>query len=362
MFLLFKNNKDRQININDEIIILHQNKEYIIPNGWQKFMPDIKDFNEIKLKQYNINIDLNNKKLLFIRSYAYGDLLILSSLVNFIKKKYPSAIIDFAITNNHHDLIKLIDCIDTAVSLPIKKEDYDKYDYHFSVAGLIENNNIDKNIYDEYYEHLGCDSSKIDDINKKPYPIKNNNKTSEYIGLHLFARAKNRSYPISLIDILVNNLNQMFNKKIIIFSDFRQYNNYRYTINPHITTWCYENIMETKKYLENCQFVISVDSFITHFAQALNIPTIALYGAYSSKSRVKYYTNIKIIDTTPNCRCRDHSDKCPKQYNTNIPPCLNIDPLFIINTINNNNIINLNPEVKVSNTISFINDSAVKLC
>jgi len=276
-------------------------------------------------KFYNINYELTNKRVLFVRSFGLGDILFLSPIVKYIKDLYPQSTVDIATHPSGFDIVKYT-YFDNFYSFPCEYELFDKYDYIFSVAGVVENSYNDNNIYEEYFRKCGAeniDESYFRPIIKIPNS-NNNNKT--YIGIHPFSNTRIRQLDLELVKFIIDNDN---NNKFVIFGNKKEYEMYNGRFNN--IKFRYKSIDDTIDYLLRCKLLIATDSFITHLGQSLSVPTIAIYGPCSANSRVKYYKNIMIIDNHPDCRCMSLTELCPKKFYPS--PCNNFNPFLIMEKI-----------------------------
>lgn len=338
MFISFKPNQTYNFNISgiDEVT-LDLDKEYILHNTWLGSMQGVST--PAIVKEYKIDINLENKKLLFMRTKGKGDILFLSPLIKIIKEKYPNTSIDFCTIESDHDVLSLIPNIDNKIIFPIETSKFNEYDYHFVVANLIElsNNDQNRNVYDVYLEHLGLDPKDISSEYKRPIirrsifkEVKDNR-----IGIHPFATSNVRSLDIRLVNLIINRLEEN-GFDVVIFSNEKERELNSLPIKSKKCTWSidkFNDLVRTAEFMRSCKCIIGVDSSIIHLAQGLGIPSIAIYGPFSSHSRVKYYKDITIIDSNPDCRCYASGSqyKCPKNFITS--PCLNVDPDTLVNII-----------------------------
>lgn len=79
--------------------------------------------------------------------------------------------------------------------------------------------------------------------------------------------------------------------------------------------------------LDKAKFVVSVDTSAIHFREGVGKPALGIYGAFTAKSRTKYYTFTKSIDVSSQCPlqpCFKHSNEiCPfVQPPDTAAPCL----------------------------------------
>lgn len=337
-FLEITPDQDYVLNIAGESQFhLNQNQTYIMHESW---INNITCKQKIAvLKQYQSSIDANNKRILFIRGMGMGDFLFLSPLIQFIKDRNPNAIIDFAAAKYQHTMLKLIPNINQIIELPILKKDFDNYDYHFTVTDIIETNSTNANVYDQYFNALG--ESNVDNSYKRPV-IKNIklNSQDKNIGIHPFANNPIRSMEMHLIKYLIDKL-ILEGYTPIVFSSNQEMELALPILNQKQIEWVINigiDMETTAIVLATCSKVIAVDSVIVHLAQAMNIPTIAIYGPFPAETRVKYYTNISIIDSHPDCRCFSHNtQRCSKSMQGDAI-CLHIDPDLILKIIKNEDV------------------------
>lgn len=321
--------------------------KYVMHKSWIGKIPGhIYELNEFK--KYNINLDLNNKKLLIIRTMGAGDMLILSGVIEYIKRTFPNCTIDFACIKEQAELAKCLRGVDNVISMPIISDMFNKYDYHFTVAGLIEGNknNEKRNIYDVYFEDLGVDMTPdgvaicgIDSSSfKRPF-IKTDvyediKQEENLIGIHMFAHDPIRQLNPNIIKYVIDLLKKD-NKQILLFGSKNEIE----ACKPYFgetVQYSYGSYADAIKQVAKCSYVICSDSMILHISQAIGIKALTIFGPFSSNCRVKYYKNITSIDTNPDCQCFLHSvGKCPKLEIPGSSLCLNIDPYIIYTTIMN---------------------------
>lgn len=329
-------------------ISLKGNTEYVLHNSWAGLPGTHIPLDDNNFRLYNIKIDATNKSILFIRTMGGGDIMFLSALIKLIKDKYPSCKIGFACIQEQLELANLTFGVDQIHSLPILKSDFDSYDFHFDVAGILEGSNSSTNVYDLFLKRLGFDSDEngVVDCNedyKRPHLKEiDYSPNSGFIGLHLFAHDPIRMMNPQVIPIIYQGILQSGYHPLLFGSEKERelYSQAFPKMNWVISPTFGDLITE----LSQCEYLIGVDSLLVHLAQAIGIPTIALYGPFPSESRIKYYKNIQIIDTYPTCRCQAHGvGHCPKGFK--FSPCLNIDIELITGLLKNKE-FNFQPEIE----------------
>lgn len=330
---------------------LEKGKEYIANYHWIKHLDCPKE--PINVSNYDISIDATDKSILITRAIGLGDILFLTPVLKMIKHVYPTCKIGFATASSQHGLLHFIKEIDEIIDYPIEGDIYNKYDFHFSVSGIVENSEIDKhsNIYYEYLKHLGIKNPDIEDLVPHLSPLEfpdsidysPSPEDRPIIGIHPFSGDNMRQLSLVSISFLCSKLIK-FGYDILMFSNKIEYDRYHKMFAEDINWSISTNIrkdrtisqkdifINTINNLKMCKHVICGDSFITHLCQAIGVHCISIYGPFSPNCRVKGYKNITIIDTNPDCRCFKHQiDKCPKDFSPS--PCLNIDHDLILDII-----------------------------
>lgn len=111
---------------------------------------------------------------------------------------------------------------------------------------------------------------------------------------------------------------QEYNKKL--FEELK--NDYEIILLDHAREELYENIIDAAGFsirkaiaiLSECDGLITVDTGLLHFASALNIPTVALFGPIDYRPRCKGYSNVIVATANLDCSpCwRNSTMKCKK--------------------------------------------------
>lgn len=317
---------------------------YVMHESWVGQVPGAISLLDDQFRRYNINEDANGKSILFMRTMGGGDMLFLSALIHYIKEKYPDAKISFACIKEQSDIPNLMSGVEKVYPFPLPAHIFHSFDYHFDVAGLLEGEgaNADRNAYDVYFEHLGIPTDEngiamIDASYKRPKIDKSKfggvAKNNKLIGLHPFAHD-----PIRQFDPYVTNklCQALINAgyEVVMFGSQQERQVHEFLF-PGVRWVSGDSITQSCLVAASCQALIGCDSMMVHLAQALGVHTLAIYGPFDPSTRIKYYENIDIIDTTPNCRCKLHRvGQCPKGFRNS--PCMNVEPEFIVKFLEGN--------------------------
>lgn len=324
--------------------LLKANIEYIINDNWAKEIG--LEATSINVDNYKLDIDLSNKRILFIRAIGGGDLLFLSPIIRSIKEKYPTCTIGFACIKEQHGILELIPHIDEIIQYPIDKIKFDSFDYYFQVAQAIEGNigNQARNVYEVYAETLGilnidssCCRPTIKDI------FSNVDVNPKLIGIHPFANDPIRNLNSNIVNSLCIKIKRIGFNPILIGTDKDKANSpqlskFEWSCDTHKT------YIELCKLIHSCTKVIVTDSLIMHLAQAIGTQTISIHGPFSAECRIKHYINITAIDSNPDCRCFMHQlGKCKRGFPE--PMCLRFDIDNVCKLITGSNDVDVTPTI-----------------
>lgn len=329
----------------DELVLADGYTEYV-KEQIEEGQIDVRDLNDVH-EHYN-NQDLNGKSLLIFRFGGYGDILFCTPLVRYLRKKYPDAKIHFACGNQYKMIwrgnkdISRFGIHDYPVTWQLLKQ----FDYHLHFDGVIEGNpQAEKiNAYDLFLNEAGIDCQSIDTRNKvpvyepDPYAL---NKVRNYLRYELGidpdkdqiiavqARASSAVRtldPKSLMEIIFK-LAKLEEYKVLIIGARMDFPLNLYAKNIYKLTGSLK-MLDSVALLKYCKLVIAPDSSMVHFAAAIGVPCLSIYGPFPADLRIRYYPLCKAIEPPDDpdkcwpCFCHDHV--CPKVTGQRIltSPCL----------------------------------------
>lgn len=211
----------------------------------------------------------------------------------------------------------------------LTKEQYASYDRVICYQGAIEHNpEAEKeHAVDVMFKWAGLEQGGKDKLPQlfltekeiawaKDYidKLKKNNGNKPIVGIAPTASAKIRSWE---------------NHKIFIAHAPEEYHYLYLHANMGLT------MRQTCAIISKLACIITVDSGLLHVAGALNVPIVALFGAFNPDLRCRYYNNCVVVEGDSGCKnkhCYNHADFCKTINATHKPtPCMNID----FNKINN---------------------------
>jgi len=275
-------------------------------------------------------------KIAIVRLSAIGDIVQSMIVLQFIKKKFPDASIDWFVDKQFANLLN--DCIeiDNIIKLDIKKikqnksfillfktlrklQTLKKYDYVFDLQGLIksavitwflparERIGFDKNsirerfasyFYSKKYQFPYHENVVMRYVNivayaldipvsdreikyKKPFFNLSSNKVGNdkpNILIVLGASFDSKIYPVDKYAQIVNAIQANFHALWHSQKEFEMAERLQSLSGSLSITKC-ENFSELKQLVINSDLVIGGDTGPTHIAWALNIPSITIFGS-----------------------------------------------------------------------------------
>lgn len=309
------------------------------------------------IKKYTGKENLDNKKLLVVRTGGIGDIIFTQSIIKMIKEKHPTCTINYATIKRHMPALGLFprNLVEAAVPIPFNLQILKDHDYHLFFEGVIERcEEAEKvNCYDlfskvagfkfdpKYNPDIHLDKFLYDSL--KPFiPPKT-------IMLQYRASSILRSLPTpKIIDIIIKLQELGFYIGLIDSPEnsvlVQKFIDTTPAVNPIKTLNLaqYSNsIMHGAALCALCDGAITIDSSFSHIASAMNKPVLTVYGPFKGDLRMKYYPTGTWIEPDPNwneCNkfpCFFHEDnahQCPYLAKGEAPGCINsISPDDIVN-------------------------------
>ena len=281
--------------------------------------------------------EANFKNLLLIRSGGIGDLIALSSIVDYFNDKNI-----YFVTNS-----KYVDIFEWFVDKPFKilplnepifnnwnnaKKQFGTW-ARFKAEGMIEKGDR-RNWFEIFFECIGIDSPEKEylrpelseeRINDLPSGVQEKADGRKSLLISNKASAMMRSIHVS--DILKALPKRVFKEYQVFVYDFALTDRDR-KIRKKVT------VLDTdlKGFLRDCfdaDQVISVDTGALHFREGVKKPAIGLYNSFTSDCRTRHYKYTRSYDTFSKCDLQpcfyhEHLDQkfCPRGNETQFAaPC-----------------------------------------
>jgi ADP-heptose:LPS heptosyltransferase len=243
----------------------------------------------------------NPNSILIMRAGGVGDILFLTPALKALREKYPSAHLALAANQDNHWILEGSGLVDSQVAFPIRVRDLARWDWLVPLEHTIEQNN-GAHIVDIFATELGVKADSHKTTYKPSTDLAEFDrelpKQRKRIAVQFKASTPVRTYPLvwALKDALLAAGWEVViccapgGLKII-------------TPIPHLHStgmmnWSFRKSMD---FLQTCDFVIGPDSSMIHFAAALGIPGIGLYGSFDAKLRLEEAGSIKAIQSRREC-------------------------------------------------------------
>lgn len=291
--------------------------------------------------------DLNGKKILMLRHGGGGDILFMATGASELKRKYPSAIIDFAVGEQYQGIIENNQDISHVLTIPVPLDAWNEYHFHLIFEGIIEDNFKARefNAYDLFMMQMGFNVEQVPAENKIPrifltseereitkekiFSLHSKNKK---IGIQIESSSQIRNYP----QFNFQTVGKALIKKGYDVYYFGGENQDRLVqsivkgLGPGSYNATCPRLRDSIALASFMDCFIAPDSMFIHIAGALDIPVIGIYGPFLGDLRMRYFKNAISIDAITACSpCFIHGHfQCPKG---NPSPCFSlISPDLII--------------------------------
>jgi len=327
---------------------LEYNKYHTTPDGKPRLnlKPAKKSFQDL-YKPYR-GQELNNKRLLVLRTGGIGDLLFIQPNLRYLKQKYPSCKIIFATGLQYHSMVETwTDCIDVLTTLPFNESDFISCQYHLTFEGVIERTreahttnayelfskwmglNLDKNLLRPVQEPNDIVYSEVRQILKNNFKL-DINKNNKLCAIQLRASSPIRTpHPGQLWVPIINFLISQ-NYKIIITDNPAMHSQIENIINTFFKEHR-DKIFNFTKHSQSISYsialakivdmVVGIDSSLLHIAESVGTKNFGIYGPFPGSIRLSTYKYNDWIDCTASCApCFTHGHR-PCIYGGNNGGC-----------------------------------------
>ena len=263
--------------------------------------------------------DLTNKSIFVYRSGGLGDIMFLSPVFRYLKKRYPGCIIKVA--SSCGQSLENVPEVDALYNMPFDVKFLDGASYICYFQGILESSSeVSKRTHavDMFFSYFGIDSLQFPNEDKVPrlYYKKEELdwlkqtlttigvKEEHYvIGIQMESSAPLRNYPKEKFKVIIDTLCREDNVKIVLIGTEQQEiaANYYRGNNPNVLLATRYTVRQAMVLASRYDLVIAPDSFMIQVAGALEKPQIGLYGPFPSSVRMKYFKNAIGMDPSVVC-------------------------------------------------------------
>lgn len=266
---------------------------------------------KLNLPRFTPTEDWNGRSVLFQRSGALGDCLMVSPTLREIKKRWPDCKITFATLPQNKCILENNPDIDFVVSYPLDLDAFTRYDAYFVISDTINDGNPltrEKHAVDIILEMGGLETEdkelryEITFEERSAAWARFPKGTRSRIGVQLQASAISRTWPKSHIaEFTKLAIKEGF--EVFWFAQPGATGAGGSTPPPFLTVIDRENLSlslrESIAVLSTCDAILAPDSLFCHLGGALGIPTIGLFASFPSSLRTSYAHSVKAIDGEP---------------------------------------------------------------
>ena len=311
---------------------------YIIDSAMLASVANEADGNVRKAEAVEISRQDDQERFLLIRSGGAGDILFLTPALHALRLRFPKAQIDIACLGRFSWILDGNPDLTCVLPYPIPEAKLGEGTI-ITLENVIENNHEDHAV-DIFGKLMGV--PELPDRKTRYYPRPPRlAKTSgrKRIAVQFAASSAVRTYP-HMAQVIVLLIKAGY--EIVLFRDpgpFRLPESAKSRmIDPPTLGYTWRESMDL---LPTCDAAIGPDSSMIHFAGALGVPTIAIYGSFDWRKRTLYQPSIRAIEATGPCApCYHHGRRghrlppqCPSREARICQVLGSIEPERILKTV-----------------------------
>lgn len=243
----------------------------------------------------------NPSSILIIRAGGAGDILFLTPVLAQLRKQFPTAYICVAISARYHWVLRGNKNVDGYSDFPMKLGLVGRYDWVIDLENMVEDC-VDKHAITSFADRCGItiEDMRTTYLPEVPASVFESQfpKTIRRVGIQKSASTPVRTYPRILE--LQGKL-RAAGWEVAIFSSPGELAfpvPIPGLINVGELGWTWSRSTD---FLQTCDFIIGPDSSLIHFAGALGIPGIGIYGSFTAKHRLIEGGSIQAMQTNAEC-------------------------------------------------------------
>lgn len=239
--------------------------------------------------------------ILIVRGGGAGDILFLTPVLAELRRRFPSAYVGLACVTRYHWVLSGNKNVDGLFDVPLPTSQLGRFDWIIDLEESVELDN-ERHVVDIFAEKAGItvtdkatSYSRVTDLAEfeKQFP-----KTKKRVGIQLKASSPVRTYP------RVIELQKKFGElgwERILFAARGEFTPMRQALPGLISTaetdWSWQ---KTTDFAATCDLIVGPDSSLIHFAGAMGIPAIALYGSFDSSLRL-VHGSTRVLQSKREC-------------------------------------------------------------
>ena len=267
-------------------------------------------------KPFDPNLDWNSKRILIHRFGGAGDLLFITPLLHEIKERWPECHIVFHCEEKYHWVFANNPHVDQCMSSPLMRETVDAFDTQINLEDATEYSPLAKThtAVDVFAAVAGIKLSDKKTIYSPPPPVvekvkRRFPKKTKRVGISLTSNSVIRNYPYKLFLEVIGALMKNNIQVVLLGKSATGVKSQPLFIdlsgeNPALS-W-----EESFAFMKTCDLVLGPDSGAIHFAGAMGVPSLGLFGSFLAELRIPSQPATKAIQATGKCApCFHHGRK-----------------------------------------------------
>lgn len=246
-------------------------------------------------------VNAEPSSILILRAGGAGDILFLTPMLAALRARFPKAHIGVGISERYHWVLRGNKNIDGYSNMPMKLGLVNRYDWVIDLENSAESDNT-RHITDVFatYANVSLEDHRLTyhpELCPADFGVEYL-KTKKRVGLQLASTSAVRTYPrmLELYKLLQENGWEVAilaePGKLTLRSPLPD------LINLSDKRWSWSKATD---FMQTCDFIIGPDSSAIHFAGAMGIPGIGLYGSFLAKYRLIEGGSIQAIQATAEC-------------------------------------------------------------
>ena len=254
-------------------------------------------------------------KILYVQPRGFGDIIMSTSIIRALKKKYPKTEIDYQCENSYKEILRGNPFISKIYSME-DKIDFEQYFQvlrpYIRTQKISDWHKLGIHMVDLYALYAGVKLKEystyiyIEPIDLKKIGIDKNKK---WICIHPKSSDPMKDWPYfsDLIDLLKRDYGLI----LIGSKEDKENINYHDVIDLRGKV----TLQQLAFIIKKCSLLVGVDSLGVHMAASLGVPTIILYGN-TNANLCKPLSSDKVTLIEPyryNCKVACHSGKCTQE-------------------------------------------------
>lgn len=272
----------------------------------------------VEFQPFDSTSDYSKENILVTRAGGAGDILFCFPLLQEIKRRWPDCKLHLACHGSYHFVAKKCPAVDVVLDFPLKVSDVPENAKVINLEGAVENNN-GFHAVDAMFWSAGMALPSSEQISKDLIYVPNEDQVPlmgtrwpkkqgvKRIGYQWRASSPVRSYPHKNSCILVTML-LLSGYEVVLLGEpdsiaIADKNPNLINLSEAKLSW-----EESVSFLKTCDLIIGPDSSSIHFAGAMDIPALGLYGPFKWKYRTSYFKSVWCFQAVGECApCFHHS-------------------------------------------------------